>query len=172
VGESYQFDEVDFITAGAVGLPGSRTFFLQAEKAGERVAFVAEKGQVRSLAQLAQDLLAQVGAPVTPDDLHESAQRLREPIDPVWRAGAMSLGMDEAAERFVLEIEEAPFEEDMDVPGFARLSMNRDQLRALAAHAAYAVEAGARQTCELCGNPMEVEGHACPTLNGHGPPSR
>lgn len=168
MGESFQFDAPEFVTAGAVGEPGARTFYLQAEQGGERVAFVAEKGQIRSLTQLAQELLAQVGSPITPDDLEESAQRLREPIDPLWRAGAMSLGMDESQDRFVIEIEELTVEDDIEGPGVARLWMTRDQLRALAAHAAYAVEAGARETCRLCGRPMDPTGHACPALNGHG----
>ena len=81
----------------------------------------------------------------------------------------MSLGMDEAAERFVLEVEEAAFEEEVDEPGFARFWMDREQLAGLAAHAAYAVEAGARETCRLCGRPIDADGHVCPSLNGHGP---
>lgn len=168
--ESYEFDAVEFITAGAVGQPGERTFFIQAEAAGERIALLVEKDQVRSLAQVAQELLERAGVTVTPDHLEEAAQRLREPVEPVWRAGTMSLGMDEEAERFVLEAEEMPAdEEEVEGQGLARFWMTAEQLTALAAHAAYAVEAGARETCRLCGRPKGVEGHVCPSMNGHGP---
>jgi hypothetical protein len=76
--------------------------------------------------------------------------------------------MDQSGERFMLEAEELVGEEEE--PGaVARFWMDRDQLVALAAHAAYAVEAGARPTCRLCGRPVDPEGHVCPSLNGHGP---
>lgn len=167
MGDSFEFQAVDFITAGALGEPGQRAFYLQAEGAGERVSLLVEKEQVRSLAQVAQDLLSRVGVTVTPDDLEEGRQRLREPIEPMWRVGTMSLGMEEDGERFVLEAEELPSEEGE--PALARFWMRREQLTALAAHAAYAVEAGARETCRLCGRPKDVGGHVCPAMNGHGP---
>ena len=44
------------------------------------------------------------------------------------------------------------------------------QLVSLAAYAAYAVHAGARERCRLCGRPIDpVDGHVCPATNGHGP---
>lgn len=168
MGESFEFDSVEFITAGAVGQPGQRTFYIQAEDAGERVALLVEKEQVRSLARVAQELLSRAGVTVTPDDLEEGAQRLREPILPVWRVGSMSLGMAEDGERFLLEAEELAEEEEGE-QGLARFWMRREQLTGLAAHAAYAVEAGARETCRLCGRPRDREGHVCPAMNGHGP---
>ncbi|QBI21133.1 DUF3090 family protein [Egibacter rhizosphaerae] len=171
MGESVEFESVEFITAGAVGEPGERAFYVQAEGEGQRVALLAEKTQIRSLAQLAQELLGRAGITVTPDDLDEASQRLREPVEPWWRAGSMSLGMDDEAERFVLEVEELPEELDpAEEPGEARFWMTREQLTALAAYAAYAVEAGARETCRLCSRPIDpVEGHVCPAQNGHGP---
>ncbi len=175
--ESFEFEQAEFVTAGAVGQPGERTFYIQIESAERRISLLAEKAQVRSLAHLAQELLGRAGITVTPDDLDETAQRLREPLDPVWRAGSISLGMDDDAERFLLEVEELPTEEDEagdvdDEPAMARAWMTRDQLAAMAAHAAYAVEAGARQTCRLCGRPIDPGGHVCPSNNGHGPLSR
>lgn len=167
MGETFEFESVDFITAGAVGQPGQRAFYIQAEGAGARVSLMVEKEQVRSLAQVAQDLLSRAGVTVTPDHLEESSQRLREPVEPVWRVGTMSLGMEEDGERFVLEAEELA--EADDEQGLARFWMRTEQLTALAAHAAYAVEAGARETCRLCGRPKNVDGHVCPAMNGHGP---
>jgi uncharacterized repeat protein (TIGR03847 family) len=174
VGESYELDPVDWITAGAVGEPGRRTFYLQAKVGHGLVALVVEKGQVRMLAQLAQELLARVDVIVTPDDLDTSAQQLLEPVVPSWRAGALSLGMDDDGARFLLEAEELlgleEDDEDGPEPAVARFWMDRAQLVALAAHAAFSVEAGARETCRLCSRPVDpVRGHVCPVQNGHGP---
>jgi uncharacterized repeat protein (TIGR03847 family) len=165
--ESFEFDPVDWITAGAVGEPGARTFYIQAGKGPEVVALVVEKSQVRTLAQLAQELLSRVGVTVLPDDLDEASQRLREPVEPVWRAGTLGLGVDDTGERFLLEAEELT--EDDTEAREARMWMSREQLVAMAAYAAFAVEAGARETCRLCGRPIDpVTGHVCPSTNGHG----
>jgi uncharacterized repeat protein (TIGR03847 family) len=114
-----------------------------------------------------------VDVAVTPDDLDEAAQQLIEPVVPAWRAGSLSIGMTEDGERFLLEAEELTEDEEKEEGGSARFWMSRDQLVALAAYAAYAVEAGARETCKLCNRPIDpVEGHVCPAMNGHGPLTR
>lgn len=167
---SFEFDPVDWITAGALGEPGERVFFVQARKGAEVVALLVEKAQVAAFAQLAQELLTQAGVTVTPDDLVESAQRLVEPVQPAWRAGSMSLGMDEEGARFLLEAEELVTDEDAGEAGTARFWMDRDQLVAMVAYAAFVVEAGARARCRFCGRPMAADGaHVCPATNGHGP---
>lgn len=166
--ESFELDPVDWITAGAVGQPGERTFYLQAAVGQGLVALVVEKQQVRALAQLAQEVLAEVDITVTPDDLDESTQQLRDPLDPAWRAGNLSLGVDPEGPRFVLEAEQLT-EDPEEEPGVARFWMNADQLVGLAAYAAYVVEAGARESCRLCNRPIDPErGHVCPSQNGYG----
>ncbi|HUH08079.1 MAG TPA: DUF3090 family protein [Egibacteraceae bacterium] len=168
--DSIEFDPVDWITAGSVGPPGQRTFYIQARRGDELMALVVEKSQVILLVQVAQELLARAGVAVTPDDLEESSQRLVEPVAPSWRAGSMSLGMDDDGERFVLEAEELIADDETDAPAEARFWMSRQQVVALAAHGAFAVEHGARETCHLCSRPIDPEaGHVCPALNGHGP---
>lgn len=172
MGESFELDPVEWITAGAVGEPGRRTFFIQARGGGELYALLVEKTQVAGLATLAQELLARVGVTVTPDDLDTARHALVDPLPPLWRAGTMSLGVDTDGVRFVLELEQVQEGDDEpDLPGAtARLWLTRDQLVGLAAYAAYAVEAGARESCRLCGRPIDpVSGHVCPATNGHGP---
>lgn len=167
--ESYELDPVDWITAGAVGDPGRRTFYVQARRGSDVVAIVVEKIQVSALAQLAQELLARIGVEVKPDDLDEGRMRLLEPVMPAWRAGSMSLGMDENGARFLLEADEL-VEEGAPEGGRARFWLTREQLVLLAAHAVFAIEAGARDRCVLCGRPIDpVDGHVCPATNGHGP---
>jgi uncharacterized repeat protein (TIGR03847 family) len=166
--ESYELDPVDWISAGAIGEPGARTFYVQARKGSEYVALIVEKGQVAALAQLAQQLLESAGVTVTPDDLDESAQRLVEPVTPAWRAGSISMGRDPAGERFLIQAEELVDEDEEG--GTARFWMGPEELVALAAHAAYSVTAGARERCRFCSRPIDpILGHVCPATNGHGP---
>lgn len=166
--ESFELDPVDWVTAGAIGEPGQRVFYLQARKDSEYVALVVEKGQVSALAQLAQQVLSGAGVIVTPDDLDERVQRLVEPVTAAWRVGSLALGSDESGERFLLEAQELVG--DDEEAGVARLWLGREELVALAAHAAYAVEAGARERCRFCNRPIDpVTGHVCPATNGHGP---
>lgn len=166
--ESFEFDPVDWITAGALGEPGRRTFYVQARRGAQLVAIIVEKTQVAALAQLAQELLGRVGVVVEPGDLDVRGMRLLEPVMPAWRAGSMSLGMDAQGQRFLLEADELPTDEQDG--GTARFWLSRPQLVQLAAYAAYAVEAGARAQCQLCNRPIDpVDGHVCPATNGHGP---
>lgn len=170
MGESFHLEAVDWITAGAVGEPGRRTFYVQARQDDELVVLLVEKTQVRMLAQLAQELLARFDVTVTPDDLDTEGQALVDPAVPAWRAGSMSLGVEPVGDRFLLEAEEVSESEEAGESGTARFWMTRDQLVALAAYAAYAVEAGAREACRLCSRPIDpIHGHVCPSLNGHGP---
>lgn len=164
----YELDPVDWITAGAVGEPGRRTFYLQAGRGADVVALVLEKGQVAALAELAQQLLSDAGVTVTPDDLDTGAQAVREPVDAAWRAGELSLGSDDGAQRFLLTARELTDEADEADAGVARFWVAREQMVGLAAHAAYAVAAGARERCQHCGRPIEAAGHVCPAMNGHG----
>lgn len=169
MGESFELEHVDWITAGAVGEPGRRTFYVQARRGHDLLAIVVEKAQVQWLSRHAQELLARVDVTVTPDDLDADAQQLLEPVVAVWRAGSMGLGMDDEGEVFVLEAEEL-VETDDEEPGRIRIMCTRQQIVALAAYAAFIVEAGARESCRFCGRPIDpVAGHVCPAANGHGP---
>lgn len=60
-------------------------------------------------------------------------------------------------------LEEEVSEED---PGKARFWATREQMLSLARHGA-SVCAQGRPRCQLCGNPIDPEGHRCPALNGH-----
>lgn len=168
---------VDRITTDALGEPGLRTFYLQARRGEELVTIVVEKQQVQLLAtsilELLSDLELETG--VGPG---EDQMRLEEPVDPLWRAGKLSIGYDHDRELFVLEIEEfvPDVEDDEEEAGLrstlgsepetVQLTATREQMFALSRHGAAVVERG-RPTCQFCGNPMNPEGHACPAMNGH-----
>lgn len=173
--DSFDFDPVDWITASSIGPPGGRTFYVQARKDGTYVALVVEKGQIRAMAELAQELLARVDVSVTPDDV-DSDLELHGPVQPAWRIGQMSLGSDEEGERFVLEVEELLAQEDVDAdpdvePAVARFVMSRDQMAAFAAFAAFAVEHGGRERCQVCEGLRDPAAGCmgCPLTNGSGP---
>ena len=169
MGESFELDPVDWITAGAIGEPGQRTFYIQARRGHDLLAITVEKGQVQWLTSHAQELLGRVDVLVTPDDLDANAQQLLEPVVAAWRAGSLGLGMDDEGERFLLEAEELVADDDEE-PGRVRLFCTRAQIVAMVAYAAFIVEAGARESCRFCGRPIDpVAGHVCPAANGHGP---
>jgi uncharacterized repeat protein (TIGR03847 family) len=72
-------------------------------------------------------------------------------------------GLDDELER----IEELEGLGDTGVePARVRFWATREQMLSLARHGA-SVCAQGRPTCQLCGNPMDPEGHQCPALNGH-----
>lgn len=158
------------VTAGYLGEPGNRTFFLQFADDVDQVTLVCEKGQVDGIANLLADLLARVDdEPAT--DWDRDAMALREPIEPRWRAGSISVGLDIERGRFVIEVEEFVGEEERE-PMEVRIWADQDQARRLAAHAEEIVGEG-RPRCDLCGRPMGPDGdHVCPATNGHGRLSR
>ena len=155
------------VTVGFTGVPGQRTFFLQAEEEGGRAEFLLEKGQALGIGELLTQLLARAeDAPAT--DWDRQAMALRVPLEARWRVGELSVGYDGEQDRFLLELGELQLEDADLPPDTARIWLDRDQARRLAAHAVEVVEQG-RPTCELCGRPTELDGaHVCPATNGHG----
>lgn len=183
-----ELDPVDRITVGAVGEPGERVFYLQGRQSGRLVTVLVEKQQVELLSASLVEILARAGKE-TGQGPPEEEMDLEEPILPEWRAGRLSIGYDEERDLILLESEEyvpgqegeeeeeeedepdpepepAPPPPAIGEPGRVRFWASREQALALARHGA-AVAAAGRPRCELCGNPMDPEGHVCPALNGH-----
>ena len=162
-------DQPHHVTAGFVGVPGDRTFYLQAEDAHQRITLLVEKAQVGGIADLLTQLLARVDdLPAT--DWDRDAMELREPIEPRGRVGEIGAGIDPEEGRFVLELSELVAE---DTEGeTVRFAIDQDQARRLAAHAEEVIGQG-RPVCQLCGRPTDPDGsHVCPSTNGHGTLSR
>jgi len=148
-------DPVDWISAGAVGDPGQRTFYLQARQGGEYLAVIVEKEHVAALARSARELLAGAGEVLTAEDLLGGDLNL-EPVQPEWRAGALRMGADRRGRRFLLEIE--PLGADAEP---MRWTMGPGELKLLAVDAAYAVE-GDRTRCARCGRRLDLDSvHVC-----------
>lgn len=161
--ESYDLLDVDKLTLGAVGAPGSRLFLLQARHAGQVVTLKLEKAQVAALSAHLAKMLEELPRPGDlPDDLE-----LEQPAEPQWVVGNLGASYDEVLDRLLLVAGEAVPEGEE--PAEARFGITREQMAALAIRGAVLVEAG-RPACPLCGYPLDPSGHDCPRTNGHRPP--
>lgn len=176
-----ELDGVDALGAGAIGHPGERVFYIQADKADARLTVVVEKEQVALLAAEAVaflDRVAQEFPEELPDavTMHPSAAQVTEPAVPLFRARMIGLGFEPDRRLVLLELRERAADEEDDEPvdvpedasegeGFvARIFATRAQVRAMAARGAEAV-AGGRPLCRLCNFPMDPQGHICPRWN-------
>ena len=193
-----EFDPVDSIAAGAIGEPGHRAFYIQAEKDGQVLSVLVEKQQVAMLAERVQMLLDQVefqlpeaGTPV-PAPLAPDAGELRGDPVPLFRAVAIGIGFDASRQLVVLELHERPLGDDEDdeededdgaddvedeTPAALAGDEEEGYLARLYLTAAQARAMATRGTvavesgrppCPLCGGPLDPSGHVCPRLNGHG----
>jgi uncharacterized repeat protein (TIGR03847 family) len=77
-------------------------------------------------------------------------------------AHELGLGMESPADR--TDDDDAGDEEAER--GLIRFWATREQMLALARHAAQVCSAG-RPTCRFCDQPIDPEGHVCPAMNGH-----
>lgn len=159
----------DLFSADYSGQPGARAFFLQARAEATTYSFTVEKQQVQVLAEKLHEMLIMIDK----DDTISGATPVRDPAlateaqSPLWRVGSVAIAYDEASEDFLVVLEEMTEEDAPEDSGDSmRFKLRKDQVRAFVLHA-LAVVAEGRPTCQLCGLPMEPEGHVCPASNGH-----
>ena len=162
----YDLPDVDRFTAGVVGQPGQRVFYLQAMAGTEVVTLRLEKQQVAALAQYLAELLHDLPSPADaeiPTDL-----ALVEPVQEVWIVGQLGVVFDETRDRMVVRADEIAVEDhdDETTLGMARFGLTRAQVQAFVVHATSLVSSG-RPPCPLCGRPIDPEGHMCIKTNGH-----
>ncbi|MHB1534536.1 MAG: DUF3090 family protein [Acidimicrobiales bacterium] len=171
---SFELPDADWVTVGAVGEPGQRTFYLQARQGDRVVTLKLEKQQVAALATLLGEILADLPAAGDPS-AGEERLGLVEPVLAEWAVGAMQLAYDDVADRVILLAEEIVDPEIADAGDTAstaigRVGLTRRHAAAIAAVGLDLVSAG-RPPCPLCGRPIDPEGHACPRTNGHRQPT-
>ena len=175
---SFHLDLPDHFTAGAVGPPGQRVFYLQAREAGTTVTLKCEKEQVAALGEYLGGLLARLPATgPAADDKRE----LLQPFEAAWAVGSLGVGYDADRDRILVvaneRVEEEEEEEEeegegtADEPGAAepasaRFAITRAQAAAFVERARLLQRAG-RPTCPMCGEPKDPAGHICPRSNGH-----
>ncbi len=162
-----ELDPVTHITAGAVGKPGQRTFFIQAEKGLERVTLVCEKEQVQALADAVDEMvtnLEQEFGLARHENLKvdENAMQVKEE-EPLFRIGAMGLGYDANRDKILLVAQEALAEEEEERdPREVRLFATRVQMQIVSQYAREVIGKGR--------NPEQVvlQSEAHFRRNGHG----
>jgi uncharacterized repeat protein (TIGR03847 family) len=142
---TYDFEYVHRITAGAVGEPGQRVFYVQARKGIDILTLRAEKEHVDALAKAVEHLLDNLGEKdpklVTTDDMLVTDMQLEDPLETTFYVSQMGLGYDEERDRVVLVVQGQTDALTEDVI-LARVSATRPQMRALSVHANRVVAAG------------------------------
>ncbi|UKA51655.1 DUF3090 domain-containing protein [Arthrobacter sp. FW305-123] len=173
----HEFAWPDRVVVGTIGVPGSRTFYLQVRAGKQIVSIALEKQQSAVLADKIDEILDQLitvdGNPFsvptgTPIELVDNDPL--EPVEEQFRTGAMSLGWDPTTAQVVIEAypiseidpeDEESFDEDN--PNVAEMLLVRIPVgtaRAFAKRTREIVGAG-RPICPLCGYPMDADGHTC-----------
>jgi uncharacterized repeat protein (TIGR03847 family) len=176
--DSIELPAPDHFTAGTVGPPGQRVFFLQAHDDGMLVSLKCEKQQVGALADYMAGMLADLPEP---ESAKVAEAELLDPVDPLWTVGSLAVAWDNDADRFLLVVEElvaaddeneTPSEDDVESErSSVRLRLTREQVASFILTARGLLAAG-RPPCPICGFPIDPGGHACPRSNGHRRPSR
>lgn len=163
----YDLDPVSFITVDARGVPGQRTFYLQAGSGREIITLIIEKEQAAALAETIERLLLTLAEddPEHARDLRtlDGDLDLREPFEAKFRVGQMGIGVDEDRHVIVLIAQELRGDHE---PARARFVATYAQMLTMARRAAEVVARG-RPLCPLCGESIDPEGHFCTRRNGH-----
>jgi uncharacterized repeat protein (TIGR03847 family) len=171
-------DPVERFVVGTVGLPGERTFFIQARSGSVVTSVVLEKEQVTILADRLDDLLADVGRRFEmqiPDPGPVDLDPLEVPLVEEFRVGAIAFGWDPGAEQILFELHGATGDDELDPtelpddaegPPLLRVRASMHQAVDFIERARKVVSAG-RPPCPFCQQPLDPGGHICPRANGY-----
>lgn len=183
----HELDWPDRVVIGTLGIPGSRTFYLQARSARRIVSIVLEKQQSAALAEKIDELLDQLmatdGNPfsvpaATPVELVDN-EPLEQPVIEQFRAGAIGLGWDNSTAQLVIEalpIIQIEVDADTDLESLELPEVEPAQMlllripvgtaRAFAKRTLEVVGAG-RPLCPFCAEPMDPDNHNCIAPEGY-----
>jgi uncharacterized repeat protein (TIGR03847 family) len=178
----FEFSDPDRVVIGTVGMPGDRTFFLQARQDSTLISVALEKAQAAALAERVDQLLDEASArghesviPTKADPRLRDTAPLDAPIVEEFRVGAMALGWDEAGLRVVVEAHGVDTEFEMvpeigddeaEGPDTLRVWLSPAAARSFSDRTRTVVSAG-RPSCPFCTQPLDPEGHLCPRSNGY-----
>ena len=160
---SWDLPAPDAFTAGTVGPPGQRVFYLQARDSDTVVTLRCEKQQVAALAEYLDGLLDDLDP--APYGVAVADVRLAEPLQEAWVVGPIGVAYDDDADRIIVVLEELVDETEGETEGGTlRLRLSRAQVAAFVEHGRRLVSAG-RPACRFCGLPVDPDGHPCPRMN-------
>ncbi len=154
-----EYLDPDAFTAGAIGPPGQRVFYLQACADASVSSVRRETQQVSALAEYLAGMLHDLPAPANVP----AAPELSEPVEAEWTVGNIGVAYDNELDRIIIVAEELVAEDEPDGDTL-RVVITRSQVRAFIERAGDLL-AGGRPPCRVCGAPMDPEGHACPRSN-------
>jgi uncharacterized repeat protein (TIGR03847 family) len=170
-------DPVGRFVVGTIGMPGERTFYLQARTGSLITSIVAEKQQVALLAErlgeLLEDLRDRLELAV-PDPGPPDIDPLEVPLVEEFRLGAIAFGWDPTDRLMLFELH-ATTDDDVDAteladedegPPMLRVRASLAQVVDFIARARKVVAAG-RPPCPFCQQPLDPQGHICPRANGY-----
>lgn len=165
---------VSHITSDAIGAPGARVFYIQGwqNERPQPVTVIIEKIQLQSLVLGIEKMLADLGRkdPALNQAMTEpekARMQILPPVDPIFRAGEIGIGYDEATDLVILMAKEIlPEDGQEESASVVRFWCTRAQMQQLARWSLEVIKRG-RPICPQCGQPMEPEGHFCPKKNGH-----
>lgn len=175
----FDFENADAFATGAIGRPGERTFYLQVRAEGRTISVKCEKQQVAEMANYLRGMLNDMPEPARA--VEPGIAMLQGPVEQDFVLGTIGLGMDRAAMRMIVQLEEMivvdiddeedledfleEVEDDDDVAAsVVRVLLTPDQARAFCDVADTVVSSG-RPPCRWCGGPLDPSGHACPKMN-------
>jgi uncharacterized repeat protein (TIGR03847 family) len=161
---SFELTAPEHFTAGAVGPPGQRTFYLQSQESDTLVTLKIEKEHVSALGDYLAGLLAKLPAV----DAAPAESGLVEPVEAAWAVSSIAVGYDEARDRILIAASELVEEDSDDEGAVARFHVSPAQAAAFVERARALLEAG-RPICPMCSRPRDPGGHICPRANGHAP---
>ncbi len=175
----FLFDPVERFVVGTVGIPGERTFFIQARTGSRLVSVSLEKAQVAAIADRVLQILREIrlSEPLTViERVGYDDQPLESPIDEEFRVGV--IGLAYVSDRRLIEIDlQAITDSDNADDELLEIdtSSEQDILRILMtlgyaesfAKRANTVVAAGRAPCPFCGGPIDPNGHLCPRSNGY-----
>ena len=109
MGNVIELNPVDFVTIGAIGPKGKRTFHLQAGQDNRLVSFTIEKEQAHALSSAIAELLDDIDEQEntrTEADFSQLDMALREPIEPLFRISQMGLAFEPHNNKIILVAQE------------------------------------------------------------------
>lgn len=170
---SFDLPNPDVFTAGAIGPPGQRVFYLQVRDEALVVSLKCEKQQVAALAEYFDGLLDDLEP--APYGFATGDLALEEPVSPIWTVGSIGVAYDESSDRIVVVLEELLVVDDDDIDeddfgdesangASVKVRLSRAQVSGFVHHSRDLVASG-RPPCRFCGLPVDPDGHPCPRMN-------
>ncbi len=176
----YEFNPVERFVAGTVGVPGERTFFIQARTGSRVVSVVVDKSQVIALGERTRIMLREIKKSdptvvIRTNEVDDAP--LEQPIFEEFRAGVIAMAWDAENSVIVYELremttsdendeEEVIFDEKDLTVDVLRVHVSPSQASAFSKRCISLANAG-RTPCPFCAIPIDPSGHLCPRSNGY-----